>query len=136
MAHKNHQNDLTNEAPAVAQGEVVPTATEGQVYTLEQAAEFVKLTPFRVRMAIRAGDLKSHLEPRAEGVKTLRHMITYTDLMAWRSVTGTHSKREDGRTKFVIYMTTDEQAQVEAILKEHSLVLPIARANVKKVTAE
>jgi hypothetical protein len=103
-----------------------------QSFTLKEAAHEVGLSDFRVRSAIRKGDLKTTLEPIKEGSKTNRHVITEADLKAWRAVTGSHTRRADGRNKYSMYATAEEYEAVMKLLAEQKLALPIVRANVKK----
>ena len=114
------------------------TSTEAaatlQAKTLKEVAKELGLTEFRVRTAIREGDLQTTMEPVKEGSKTNRHMITAEAVAEWRSHTGNHTRRADGRNKFNIYMTVEEYDVVLALMKENKIELPIERANTKKVS--
>jgi len=87
-----------------------------------------------VRKSIANGKLPSTLE-KMEGRETMKRWIEVSDYEAWRSsISG--SKRDDGRNKFVIYMTPDEELQVRAMLAETEVVNTIVRANLKSVDVE
>jgi hypothetical protein len=106
------------------------------LHTLKEVAQELGLTEFRVRSAIRKGDLKTTMEPVKDGSKTNRHMIAEADVLAWRSATGSHTRRADGRNKYNIYMTPAEYDQVMALLVDAKLETPVIRANTHKVVAE
>ena len=107
-------------------------ATEGErTFTLKEAAAEVGLTDFRVRTAIRKGQLASVKVPIGDS-KTLRHMITEAALKAWREASGAHTRRADGRNKYTLYATAEEYEAVMKLIAEHQLQTPIARANAKK----
>jgi hypothetical protein len=108
------------------------TPEPGRIFDLAGAAKEVGLTPFRVRTAIRKGDLKTHLEPVKDGSKTMKHIITEADLLAWRSATSSHTRRADGRNKYNMYMTAAEFEKVTALIADAKLETPIVRANVHK----
>lgn len=103
---------------------------------LKGVCKITGLSEMRVRNATRWGDLKSHLEPIKEGVKTEHRVYALADIQTWRAACGTHTKREDGRNKYTIHMTPDEYAKVQALLKTAKMELPLARANKVKATAE
>jgi len=124
------QNDPTKATKAPV---TVPTDL-----TLEQAAAIVHLTPFRVRMAIHDKDLKAVLVPMIRnGVATKQNRLSIQpeDLKAWRDVTGTKSKRTDGRTKFNLYANPSEYEAILKLFKEQKIMTPIQRANIKKAVA-
>ena len=117
-------------------GTTPTTAETEKVYDLKEAAKELGLTEFRVRSAIRAGDLKTYWEPTKPDSKTNKHMITESALREWRSKTGSHTRRADGRNKYNIYMTPAEYDQVMALLVDAKLETPVIRANTHKVVAE
>jgi hypothetical protein len=85
-----------------------------------------------VRKAIAAGKLKT-TKGFVPGTRTPKNFIDRADYEAWRAGVSS-SKRDDGRNKFVIYMTADEQAAVMGLLASMPEVAEtVARANVKSV---
>jgi len=109
---------------------------EAEIFTIETAAAKLGLTEFRVRSAIRAGELKTTLHPIKDGSKTNRHEFTQANLDEWRNGMIKGSRRADGRNKYNVYMTPAEYDKVMAALVEAKLEVPVTRANVAKVATE
>jgi len=102
-------------------------------FTLKEAAAFLALSEMRVRKAIRAGDLKSHLEPVSADSITQRHIIKFEDIQAWRSNVGTRvGARKDGRTKYNLYATEAEIVRIRKMIATEKLETPLARPAYKK----
>ena len=96
----------------------------------EICAEF-ELSPVYVRRAISRGDLKV-AERRMIAKNTEKIFVARAEVEAWRAKAGAHSPREDGRSKFVLYATSDELAEIEKLLEEANLEAIIKRANPAK----
>ena len=97
-------------------------------YTINEASSKMNLTPFYVRKCIREGKIQSELEQVGE-TKVMRHIISAEEIERFetrdkKSV----GKRDDGRNKYTIYLTTEEYTE----LVDENEGLLIGRANVKK----
>ena len=101
---------------------------------IDDVRELTHLSEMRVRTAMRRGELVSHLEPVKEGSKTNHRVTTPEDVLAWRKSTEAHTKRDDGRNKYNIYMTPDEYEVVTKLFKANKVVVPIGFANKRKPT--
>lgn len=97
-------------------------------YTINEAASKMNLTPFYVRKCIREGKIQSELEQIGE-TKVKRHRISEEEITRFESRDKKQvGKRDDGRNKYTIYLTTEEFAELTANNED----LLIGRANVKK----
>ena len=96
--------------------------------TIKEAAKFLGKVDGYIRMLIREGKLDAHRETIGESA-VWRWMLNKSDLIEWQE-TATHSLREDGRNKWLLYATTPEQVLAAAALKKAGLGhLPFMRAN-------
>jgi len=103
--------------------------------TIASAVALSGLSALYIRKAIRSGALVSQLVPVAENSKTLRREFTVEAFEAWRSAAASHTRREDGRNKFVLYMNADEADALRNLIAEGSFTGIVARANVKTEAA-
>lgn len=101
-----------------------------EMISIKQAVQFSGLSENYIRKAIAAGKLTTVKQFIGE-TKIEKNWIDAAEFESWRATAGAHSKREDGRNKFVIYMTADEMERLTSLLHEDAFELPIARANVK-----
>jgi hypothetical protein len=88
-----------------------------------------------VRKALRAGKLVTTKVPVKEGSKNLKNMITRESYEAWRASVASRTTRDDGRNKYVLYMTPDEEAKLQTMIAGMTFAEHLHRANIKK-TAE
>jgi hypothetical protein len=102
-----------------------------ETLTIVQASAVSGLSEQYIRKAIRSGKLTTTMVPVKEGSSTTRHEIPVAAFEAWRQSAGSHSRREDGRSKFVLYMNADEQAALEALANDGQFTGLFSRANIK-----
>lgn len=100
--------------------------------TINQALAESGLSNNYVRKAIAAGDLKVEKELVPGTQNNWRNVILNFD--EWRA-TRKHTQREDGRTRYVLYMTDEEQEKVAEMLKSIG-VDTLAKAYIKAETEE
>jgi hypothetical protein len=105
-----------------------------ETLTLAEASVYSGLSVIYIRRAINTGKLVAFKEPVKDGSKTLRNVMSREAFDLWRAETATHSKREDGRNKFVVYMNPDEAAKLLEIIKGMEFAETLQRANVKPAT--
>lgn len=96
--------------------------------TINEAKAASGLSDNYIRKAIAKGDLKVEKELVPGTTNNWRNVIL--NFEEWRA-TRNHSQREDGRTKFVVYMTADEQNEIAKLIESMPFLATIARANVK-----
>lgn len=99
-------------------------------YTIKEALKLSGLSNNYIHKAIASGALQTRKELVPGTKNNWRNVIMNFD--EWRA-TRNHSQREDGRTKFVLYMNADEEAKVQEFLKTLELDT-LSRAFVKKET--
>lgn len=96
--------------------------------TIVEAAKFLGKVDGYIRMLIREGKLEAHKETIGESA-VWRWMLKKSDLIKWQE-NATHSLREDGRNKYLLYATLMERERVANALKKAGLDhLPFMRAN-------
>lgn len=101
---------------------------DAKVYTINEALAVSGLSNNYIRKAISSGALQVTKELVPGTKNNWRNVILNFD--EWRA-TRNHSQREDGRTKFVLYMTAEEETAVQEMLKGMGIDT-LARAFVKK----
>lgn len=89
------------------------------------------LSSVYIRRAISTGKLIAHKEPVKEGATTVKNVITRADFEAWRAQSASHTQREDGRNKFVLYMTQEEAEKLQVMIAGEPFAELLSRANVK-----
>ena len=103
-------------------------------FTIRTAASKLKKSEQYIRKCIREGKLNSSLV-QIGASKIKRHQISENDLQAFASRSSKRTSREDGRNKFVVYLTASEEASIRKILKTNSfenVEKLLARANPSK----
>jgi hypothetical protein len=85
-----------------------------------------------VRKAIKSGKLPV-TKGNVEGRKTPKNFINRADFEAWRNGAASHTRREDGRNKFVLYLTEDEAVTLIEKISGLPFAETLQRANLKKV---
>lgn len=104
---------------------VVSAAAKPKRLSIKDGARYLAMNEVYLRALIRKGTIKSEREPVDGSDSLWRHMILIADLDAYKAGKGTHSRRIDGRGKFVIYLTTDELDKIHQFMP----ALPIEKAN-------
>jgi len=93
-----------------------PPATS---YSIREAAKYLKVSEMYLRKKVNDGTLKT------SKVQVLgdiwRHQIAQADLDAFKARTNNRSSRDDGRNKFVVYLSKTEEATVRGLLKANKL---------------
>jgi hypothetical protein len=89
-----------------------PTKTS---YTLRQAAAKLEVSEMYLRKMVKLGKIATAKVQITENV--WRHEISEADLSAFKARTSNRSSRNDGRNKFVVYLSHPEEAQLRAQLK-------------------
>jgi len=115
---------------------IAATGEHAEFLGIIEAANELGLSQVYVRNAIRHGALKSVLVPVREGAKTQKHQISRDDLDAWTASRSNRSRREDGRSKYTLYATTEEKARIEALLADNNVKALIEKGYTKHTTAE
>lgn len=90
-------------------------------YDITDAAKEMGFTPQYVRQLIRKGTLLTVMKPIVPESLVKHHMVTRTEIDRYMGTTRRKTRREDGRNKFVMYMTLVELAKVKTVLKANDL---------------
>lgn len=101
--------------------------------SIKQAVARLNISENYLRKSIARGEIAVTKEYIGDS-RIPKNWIEDSELERWQA-SKTHSKREDGRNKFVLYANADELEQIEKILREAGLNTPIQRANLKKEEA-
>ncbi|MCJ7483548.1 MAG: hypothetical protein MUO31_11335 [Thermodesulfovibrionales bacterium] len=111
------------------------TTTPKSSFTIREAAHKLAVSEMYLRKMVLEGKLPTtHV---AISDKVWRHEISQAALDAFKARTGNRSSRDDGRNKFVVYMTTAEEKTVRESLKTLKLEAVdklLGRANPSKAT--
>jgi transposase-like protein len=90
-----------------------------KTYTIREAARKFGLSEQYVRKMIHAGKIPTTMEPVNDYQS--RHVIAEADLNAWRKRAKNRTSRDDGRNKFVAYLTKSEESRLRKLLVENQL---------------
>jgi hypothetical protein len=123
----------TKNSKTTVQEQVEAQLADAATLTINEAALFSGLSPVYIRRAILDKKLSAVKEPIAEGSKTVRNVITMESFKAWRAEAGAHTKREDGRNKYVLYASTEEIADLMKKVAGTAYADTIKRANLSAV---
>jgi hypothetical protein len=88
-------------------------------FSIRKAADALEVSEMYLRKMISQGKIKTSKVAISEHV--WRHEISAAELAAFKARSSNRSSRDDGRNKFVAYMTAAEEAQVRKLLKEAKL---------------
>ncbi len=102
-------------------------------FSIRTAADHLKVSEMYLRKMIAQGKIQTTKVQISDHV--WRHEISDAELAAFKARTSVRTSRDDGRNKFVAYMTAAEEAKVRKLLKDASLVdveRLIVRANPTK----
>ena len=106
-----------------------------KVYTLRSAAVALNKSEQYLRKCVREGKLESTLV-QVGASKIKRHEISASALEAFQNRSGARTSREDGRNKFVVYLTGEEYDELAATISEKAYADLLTRANPTKVAVE
>lgn len=90
-----------------------------KTYTINQLAEKVELSPCYVRRMIHQGKLESvmvNISPKVQ-----RHEITMTQYKTFRSKTSIRTTRSDGRNKYTVYLSSNDEKKLRKLLVDNKL---------------
>lgn len=107
--------------------------TNEKRFTINQLAEKVELSPCYVRRMIHQGKLESKMVNISPKVQ--RHEITMTQYKTFRSKTSIRTTRNDGRNKFTVYLTSNEEVKMRKNLisnNQSEVEKLLSRTNVSK----
>lgn len=108
--------------------------TKTTMYGIKDACKLLGLSEVYVRRMILKGIIPTtKVEIRTN---TFKHLISEDDLNIWRESVKGRSRREDGRSKFTLYASIEELAQIQALLEENSIESPVIRSNKVKTFTE
>ena len=104
------------------------------MFTIKSICTKTGLSHVYVHRMIMKGVLKS--TKVLIGNNTYRHEISEEDFNSWRESTHTHSRREDGRNRYILYSNPDELEKLQELLKEHGIGVVIERNRSPKPTSD
>lgn len=107
-------------------------STKGYL-TIKEASEKYGLSTVWIRRMVHQNQLEV-IRVKVGDTNVERIEILETSIATRAS--GSKSRRDDGRNKFVLYATPEEYETLTALLAEHKLETPIARANPPKSKKE
>ncbi len=107
-------------------------STDGYV-TINEAVEVYNLSPVWIRRMVHQ-DKVDFIRVQVGDTKVQRIEISKESLDARQSMS--KSRRTDGRNKFNLYMTPEEESALIELLDENGIELPIGRANPSKAQKE
>jgi hypothetical protein len=87
--------------------------------TIKEAARYLDVGEQYIRLLIRNGTFETQLNPISEGAHVSRHEIPLAEIEAFKGRTARHfGRREDGRNKFVVYLSPEEHVKITKLLEE------------------
>ena len=98
--------------------------------SIKQAVKMSGLSENYIRKAIKKGDIQTTKE-LIGSTKVEKNWLDADQFNSWREAASQHSKREDGRNKFVVYMNADEVAELEQLTNTMPFLATLVRANKK-----
>lgn len=101
------------------------TNKEGHV-SINQFLTLTGLSNVYVRKQIKNGKIPSVLEPLKPGSKTMKRWIPEDTVPEWKGRSGKGNRREDGRTRWIIYLNDEEY---EELKDKYPIVEPYYRRN-------
>lgn len=105
------------------------------MYTIRTAAKKLNKSEQYIRKCVREGKIETELNPIKAGSVTMRHEISEAELERFAKRTSNRSSREDGRNKYVAYLSQSEFKAVTELLRANKLTEVanlITRANPSK----
>lgn len=99
-----------------------------EFYTIKEAAASLNLSEVYVRRMIQQGKLATTKRPVGD-TEIWRHEIAAEELTAWRTNASTHTTRNDGRSKNLLYATSEELAKITKLMVENDIEAIIEKAN-------
>jgi hypothetical protein len=99
---------------------------------LKQLSSKLAMDQMYVRKLVVSGKIESTIVPIKEGSKVMRHEISDEAVEKFlKTPRKSITKREDGRNKFVVYLTSDEFKKVDQFLKKENIPSPVKTVNKK-----
>ena len=98
--------------------------------TIPQAAEYLQIDPHYMRKLVRESKVPSKKVFIGNSTKNWRHEISTTDLDKRKTIK--RSQRNDGRTKYTIYLNASEKTKHDKMYKDAKMTNLIVRSNPPK----
>jgi hypothetical protein len=99
-----------------------------KLYSIKSAAAELNLSEVYIRRMIQTGKLAT-TKTQVGDTEVWKHMISEETLTAWRKNSSAKTSRDDGRSKFTLYATAAELAQIQKLLQANKVTAIIERAN-------
>lgn len=96
-------------------------SVEEKWYTIPEAADFLGFSQAYIRTLIRKNQLTTDMVPLSEGSLVMRHVITESSMGEFLNTVPHKTRRNDGRNKFIVYISPDEYPRVLDVLEENGL---------------
>ena len=103
-------------------------AEKAVTYGIKTAAQKLGLSEVYIRRMIQQGKIQT-TKVQVGDSEVWKHEISEATLTAWRNSAGTHTVRQDGRNKFVMYATPEELTALQALATEAKIGAVIEKAN-------
>jgi excisionase family DNA binding protein len=104
--------------------------------SIKEVCEQENLSEIYVRRMIQKGKIETTKVPLEGHKGGFKHMITEEEVIRWRKESN-HSRRTDGRSRYVLYGTTEEIEELGKLVTKDDLGVIIQRQNkVKSVESE
>jgi hypothetical protein len=103
--------------------------------SIKEVVKATGLSDNYVRKSIMSGKLEVTKE-LIPGTKIEKNWISVEEFNRWNVERKSHTQRDDGRNKFVLYMTPDELEKVQKLLEGLECGETLVRANIKPTTEE
>jgi hypothetical protein len=98
------------------------------MYSIKDASKALNLSEVYIRRMIQQGKLAT-TKVQVADTEVWKHMISESTLAAWRKSSSTRTSRNDDRSKFTLYATAAELAQITKLLQSNKIEAIIERAN-------
>ena len=100
----------------MAEKDVTKTVTMAASYSIKEAAAKLGLSDVYIRRMIHLGKIAT-TKIQVNETDIWRHQISEETLTKWRNTAGVHTVRSDGRSKFILYATAEELADLQTKTK-------------------
>jgi hypothetical protein len=100
--------------------------------SIKEAVVLSGLSENYIRKAISKGGLPVTKEFKGD-TQIPKNWIDADAFEAWRAAASSHTKREDGRNKYVVYMTAEEEVELKQLIADMEFVGTLVRANHKVI---
>ena len=92
-----------------------------RIFDIKQAAEKLGYTPQYIRMLIQEDRIVAEQIPISPGARVMKYVMTEAALDDFVNNVESHTRREDSRTKWVVYATFEEMEIAMTALDEAGL---------------